>query len=468
LLQTVGAVDHGEDVCDHPRMSRDAWRTTAVAGLGVALVAVTWPLHGLTDLVDPRRPYVAAELVMVVICGLAATLLWRRARRRDVVIVLVVAVVARALLVPAAPTLSDDAYRFVWDGRVQAAGINPYTHVPADRRLVALRDWRVFTRVNRPHTRTLYPPANEVVFLAAHETAGDGIVPWKLTALALEAGAVALLLVLLARARVSRGRVVLYAWHPIAIVEIAGSGHPDPLMVLALLATLLLWDARRRVAAGVALGVAALAKVVPLLAAPFLARRLGGRFLVAAAATCTALYLPYVGAGTHALGSVSSFVDQRFGAGPYTWLLAAGAGRTVALGLLLALLAIGVAWATARPPEDLAGACRLSALLLGGALLASHTVLPWYLLWVLPLLCVAPVPALLWACATAPVLYLAMPPDRILPAGATTAIVWAPTLALLALDASRSWSRRRRSTAAARAPEPESAAAGVPAPGPAG
>ncbi len=447
-------------------MSRDAWRTTAVAVLGVALVALAWPLHGLTDLVDPRAPYVTAALAMVVVCGLAAALLWRRARRRDVVIVLVVAVAARAVLVPAAPTLSDDAYRFVWDGRVQAAGINPYSHVPADRRLVHLRDWRVFTRVNRPHTRTLYPPANEVVFLAAHEVAGDGITPWKLSILALEVAAVALLLVLLARARVSRGRVVLYAWHPLAIVEIAGSAHPDPIMVAALLATLLLWDARRRVAAGVALGVAALAKVVPLLAAPFLARRLGSRFLLAAAAAATALYLPYLGAGTHTLGSVSAFVDQRFGAGPYTWLLAAGVGRTPALALLLVLLAAAVAWAAAQPPRDLVGACRLTALVLGGALLASHTVLPWYLLWVLPLLCVAPVPALLWACATAPVLYLAMPPDRILPAGATTAIVWGPTLALLALDATRSWSRRRRPTGAARVPE--RAAGRVPAPGPAG
>ena len=446
-------------------MSRDAWRTTAVAALGVALVALSWPLHRLTDLVDPHAPYVATELAMVVVCGLAAALLWRRSLRRDVVIVLVVAVVARALLVGGAPTLSDDAYRFVWDGRVEAAGINPYRYVPADRHLAPLRDWQVFTRVNRPHTRTLYPPTDEVAFLAAHEVAGDGMTAWKLSMLALEAAAVALLLVLLARARVSRGRVVLYAWHPIAIVELAGSGHPDPIMLVPLLATLLLWDARRRVAAGVTLGVAALAKVVPILAAPFLARRLGGRFLLAAAATATALYLPYIGAGTHTLGSVSAFVDQRFGAGPYTWLLAAGVGRTLALGVLLMLLAAGVAWAAARPPDDLAGACRLTALLLGGALLASHTVLPWYLLWVLPLLCVAPVPALLWACAAAPLLYLAMPPAPILPAGAATAIVWGPTLALLGLDAIRS-SSRRRSTAAARAPEP--AAGRVPAPGRAG
>jgi hypothetical protein len=173
----------------------------------------------------------------------------------------------------------------------------------------------VFTRVNRPHTHTLYPPADEVTFLSAHAVAGDGMVPWKLSMLTLEAAAVALLLVLLSRARVSGGRVVLYAWHPIAIVEIAGSGHPDPIMLVPLLATLLLWDAHRRVAAGVALGVAALAKFVPLLAAPFLARRLGGRFLLAGAATATALYLPYVGAGTDTLGSVSSFVYQTTGSG---------------------------------------------------------------------------------------------------------------------------------------------------------
>jgi len=92
-------------------------------------------------------------------------------------------------------------------------------------------------------------------------------------------------------------------------------------------------------------------------------------------------------------------------------------------------------------------------------------VLPWYVLWVLPLLCVAPVPALLWASAAAPVLYLAMPPDRIVSSGVATAVVWGPTIALLGLDAIRSWSRRR-STGAVRAPEP--AAGRVPAPGPAG
>jgi hypothetical protein len=423
---------------EHP-----ARRTLALTALGVALFALTYLVHQSADLVVDGVRYAALSAGMLVVCGGAAALLWRRAGRRDVVVVLVVAVACRLLVVADLPTLSDDAYRFVWDGRVQAAGINPYSYAPASPRLRRLRDYRIFTEVNRPFTRTGYPPTNEVAFYAINRVAGEGTTQVKRAFVAIEAVAVALLLLLLARAGMSLGRVALYAWHPLAIFEIAGTGHPEPLLIVLTLAALLAWQRRAPVAAGAALGAAVLTKFTPLLLAPFMLRRLGARFLAAGVVVAGLLFAPYSGAGTAALGSIDAFQRERFGAGPYRWLVDAGLADRPARALLLVALALGVAYSAARPPRDLVAACRYAALLLGGALLASFTVQPWYLLWVLPLMCLAPIGALLWAAGSVSLFYLTIEPYQHLDPSLVSVIVWAPALALLAIGALRGWLRHR-------------------------
>lgn len=347
-------------------------------------------------------------------------------------VVLAVALIARAMLAFDAPTLSDDAYRFVWDGRVQAQGINPFSYAPADPALRDLRDFIIFTRLNRPTTRTGYPPTNQVVFYAVNRVAGEGIWRVRFAFLALEALVVALILVVLRRTRRNPGRIALYAWHPLAISEVASSAHPEPLLVVLVLASLLAWDRGRPLRAGAALGAAVLTKFVPLLIAPFMLRRLGPRMAAAAVLMAAALTAPYAGAGTHVLGSVDAYEYQRFGSGPFRWLTEAGLGPGATRTLLLALLASGVALSALRPPRDLAGACRRTALLLGGAMLASSTAQPWYLLWVLPLLCVAPIPGLLWASATVPLLYLTFGQHRVMSQTLASVIIWAPAIVLLA------------------------------------
>ena len=421
---------------------RQQGRTLALIALGVALLALTYAVHQSTDLVADNVRYVALSAAMLAVCGTATALLWRRARRIDVAVVLAIALWCRLLVVADAPTLSDDAYRFVWDGRVQAAGINPYRHPPASPSLFGLRDYLIFTQVNRPFTRTGYPPTNEGAFYAINRVAGEGTTEVKSGLVVVEAATVAFLLLLLARTGMSLGRVALYAWNPLAIFEIAGTGHPEPLLIVFTLVALLAWDRRASLTAGAALGAAVLTKFVPLLLAPFMLRRLGARFAAALAVVAGLLLLPYLGAGTDALGSVGAFQSERFGAGPHRWLVDAGLADRPAQALLLAVLGLGVAATAGRPPRDLVTACRYSALLLAGAMLASNSVQPWYLLWILPLLCVAPVPGLLWATATVSAFYLAIEPHRV-DQDVISVIVWGPTLALLAVDVLRAWNRQR-------------------------
>lgn len=413
-----------------------------VAVCGVLVIGSAAALDGGRSVAEGRHDVVMATAVMLAGCLGAAWLLWRGATRWQLAIVVLVAVVARGVLAVQTPLVSDDAYRFVWDGRVQHAGINPYRFAPSDPALRGLRDAVVWPRINRPAIRTLYPPTDELAFASANVAGLRTVVAIKVLWLALEALAIGLLIVLLRRCRLPASRAVLYAWHPLALIEIAWSAHPDVLVIVAVLAALLTWDRGRGSIAGAAVAVAVLAKFVPLLLFAPLRRRLGVRGLLAAALTAVVLYAPYVSAGSAVLGSVSSYADGRYGAGPFAWLTAVGVGTSLARGVLLVALAGATVVAAARPPEDLRGAARVCALLLGGALLASHNVRPWYLLWCLPLLCVAPWRGLVWASATVSLLYVTALHGRWLDPLLASAIVWVPTIALLAWELSRRPARR--------------------------
>src|SRR5205814_4269447 len=178
----------------------------------------------------------------------ACALIWRgaAASRRGLLGVIGFALVFRLALVPTQPLLSDDVYRYVWDGRVQAAGINPYRFVPADDALAPLRDAEVYPKINRrDYARTIYPPAAQAFFLVTHVVAGDGVVRMKLAAVAIDMLSIGLLVALLRRRRLDPARVAVYAWHPLVVWEFGHSGHVDALAVMLLVGALYALERRR-------------------------------------------------------------------------------------------------------------------------------------------------------------------------------------------------------------------------------
>ncbi|MFI8966172.1 glycosyltransferase 87 family protein [Streptomyces sp. NPDC053493] len=228
-----------------------------------------------------------------------------------------VAVTATGLL--AAPRTSTDSYRYAWDGRVQAAGLSPYDHAPADRALVPLRDAWLFpdradcvhggdlapladggcTRINRPAVHTIYPPVAEGWFLLV-----DVLSPSDVRHKALQTGAAVLslavtgLLVAVLRRRGDPRQAALWAWCPAVPVEAVNNAHVDVLAVLFAVAALSV-VARRRVTAGVLLGLAIAAKLLPavLLPGAVSGLRRPRTFLAVVVPAVTAVgvaYLPYV------------------------------------------------------------------------------------------------------------------------------------------------------------------------------
>jgi alpha-1,6-mannosyltransferase len=193
--------------------------------------------------------------------------------RRALIAALAIAGVARLLIVVAPPVMSTDLYRYVWDGRVQAAGINPYRYVPADAALAGLRDGgsgasAIYPNINRADTApTIYPPAAQMLFAAVGATASSvWTIKGVMLALDLVTGVLAWRL-LLAAGRPAAW-VLVWALNPLVMREFAGAGHIDAAAGAASAAALLLAAVRRPGWAGVALGVAVSCKLLPAALAP--------------------------------------------------------------------------------------------------------------------------------------------------------------------------------------------------------
>ncbi|HXH88427.1 MAG TPA: glycosyltransferase 87 family protein [Gaiellaceae bacterium] len=361
--------------------------------LGGAVVGVAVVLGLVLDRPDPfARPatLVATIVAALAVYGLAAAVVLRGhpLGRWAFALVLLVAVVARLALAVHPPTLSDDAYRYVWDGRVQAAGINPYRSPPESPALAHLRDDAIYERVNRKFAPTIYPPAAQGFFRAAYAIHPDSIRWTKVALVLVDAVAIMLLGLLLVRFGRPPEHALLYAWHPLAIVEVGHSGHIDVVAVALLLGSLLLVVRGRPLAAGVALAGASLVKFYALVALIPLLARGRARLVGALAVTAVLAYLPFLSVGTRVLGYLPGYLSEEgFESGARFYLLrvlgaespAAVLAYELAAAGILAALALAVWRRVGREPESIA------LLLLAGLALATPAY-PWYALLPLALL----------------------------------------------------------------------------------
>jgi alpha-1,6-mannosyltransferase len=389
--------------------------------------------------------YVVVFGVLMVIYGVAAWCLFKGKLHRPgaegeaLVAILVVAAVLRGVAFFSPEVLSSDAYRYVWDGRVQAAHLNPYRYIPADPALMPLRDTSIYPNINRAdYAHTIYPPTAQLAFLAI-ERIGDGIPAMKLGMLVFDGISIACLVALLRNRGMPATRVLLYAWHPLPIWEFAGAGHLDAIAIALLLLAFLTFARRASTWTGIALAAATLVKYYPVVAAPALYRRWDWRMPVAFVVTVALLYVPYLGVGVDVSGFLSGYVTEeglRDGGG--IWLLSLLKSLpgvpTDSVGLFVPVAAtvmIGLSLWVQFSRKDRKGGE------VGGALLlaSSFTVLvsphyPWYFTWLVPFLCFGLSPAHLWLTGSCALMYLW--PD---PTGVATqsvkSVMYVPFLLLL-------------------------------------
>lgn len=331
--------------------------------------------------------------------------MWKGSTRL-VSIIILFAVLFRALLLPVDPTvLSQDMYRYIWDGRVQQNGINPYRYPPAADELKNQRDDHIYPHINRKSYPTLYPAGAQLFFRLFHMTVGDSVTGYKALMTLFDVLTLFVLLALLRIYRYEAWRLLIYAWNPLVIFEIAYSGHLEGLTVFWMVLAFYLNATDKKASGAVALAVSSAVKLYPALLLPVLLNR-GQRFkgCLAFAITIALLYLPFLGAGGKVLGFLPTYLQnpyESFNLG-LKWvmmqLLPQIHYSVWSMVFLFGLMAAGVFifFKDKHPNMTIRYAFILMGLLI---ILMPASLHPWYVIILIPFLCFYPVIAwLLFSC----------------------------------------------------------------------
>ena len=387
-------------------------------------------------------------------------------------IIIIFAGCFRAQLVNKRPYLSTDTYRYIWDGRVQAAGINPYRYVPSAPELAHLREEKIYPNINRgDYAPTPYPPVAQAIYLGVYLAHPLSITAFRIAMSLFDMITLLSIMLVLARAGLNPARAIIFAWHPLVIWEGEHSGHVESAFIAFLALAFLARVYKKPVLTGVMIGLAAMVKFYPGLLLPALmfsndddgvkpaeAHRKPGwvkrlitiifsppniKLLVAFVATVIASYLPYLSVGKGVFGYLPhEFEEEGYTDDGTRYFLFSLIRKVVPLPTTvfiavaaLALLAAGLWWIM-RTKRDGVDIARGAVALIGLYLLLTTPRYPWYYAWIIPFLCFVPRAGWLYLTGATILLYLLWYTPEVYPhlpvwLGAS---VYGPALALLVWD----------------------------------
>jgi hypothetical protein len=356
-----------------------AWRVYALGTILFVALSVC-----SRNFVDRGGPYFMASLTLAGIVYLLAVrelFLTPQFPRRVVVIGLVLAAVwhVEFLRVPAG--VDDDIHRYVWDGRLQRLGYNPYLVIPSDPAVKGLHTDET-RNLNNPDLPGLYPPAAQIFFRAV-TAVQESTFAMKVAFVICDLLIALVLLDLLRSSGRGAHLVLAFAWNPLLAIEVAGSGHIDIFGTLLLVISAAALGRRWRGTAAVALGMAIAVKFLPIVLFPLYWKRVRIRDAALAGVVVGLLYVPFLNHGGIPMGSLAAFVQGFRFNGPVfaalTQVVPAGlvAGLAVLVGLVTAV------WLRSKRSEWVPESFVWP---MAASLLCAPVVFPWYLLWLLPFL----------------------------------------------------------------------------------
>jgi alpha-1,6-mannosyltransferase len=304
------------------------------------------------------------------------------------------------LLMP--PGSDDDVHRYVWDGRVQRLGYNPYIVVPSDPALGGLHTPETRT-LNNPDVPSPYP-AGAQLFFRAVTAIHESIFALKVAFVVCDLAIVLVLLDVLRCSRLGAHWVLAYAWNPLLATEVAGSGHIDIVGALLLLVSAAALGRRWRAVAALAFGLAVAVKLFPIVLLPLYWRRVRMRDGALAAVVVGLLYVPFFNHGRIPIGSLGTYLQSfRFNDPVFATL------ERVAAPQLVVGLAVLVGFLTAIWLRSKAQVWSSDAFAwpMAASLLCAPVVYPWYLLWLLPFLrSASTLPIIIWTVSIIPTYYV--------------------------------------------------------------
>ena len=302
-------------------------------------------------------------------------------RRRVVVIGLVLAALWHIEFLRLPAGADDDIHRYVWDGRLQRLGYNPYIVIPSDPAVRGLHTPET-QNLNNPDLPSLYPPGAELVFRAV-TAIQESTFALKVAFVICDFGIALALLDLLRSSGRGEHLVLAFAWNPLLAIEVAGSGHIDIVGALMLLVSFAAVVRRRRTLAAVAFGLAVAVKFLPLVLLPLYWKRVRIRDAALAAVVVALLYVPFLHRGRIPIGSLGTYVETFRFNGPVFAALDRLAPPQLLAGLAVLVGLVTAIWLR-RKTSGLSP--NTFAWPMAASLFCAPAVFPWYLLWLLPFL----------------------------------------------------------------------------------
>ena len=301
--------------------------------------------------------------------------------RRVVVIGLLLAAVWHIEFLRVPSGADDDIHRYVWDGRLQRLGYNPYLVVPGNPSVKGLHTAETRT-LNNPDLPSPYPPGAQIFFRAVtaiHESTFALKVAFVICDFA-----IAFVLVdVLRRSRQGVHLVLVYAWSPLLAVEVAGSGHIDIVGALLLVVSAAALGRRWRATAAVALGLAVAVRLLPIVLLPLYWKRVRVRDAALAAAVVGLLYVPFLNHGRIPIGSLGTYLQSFRFNGPVFAALDRVAPPQLLAGLAVLVGLVTATWLRSASPE---WSPNTLAWPMAASLLCAPVVFPWYPVLLLPFL----------------------------------------------------------------------------------
>ena len=322
--------------------------------------------------------------------------------RRLIFIGLLLAVLWQIPFLVMAPGSDDDIHRYLWDGRVQRFGYNPYVVVPGDPAFAGLHTPETRT-LNNPDVPSPYPAGAQLFFrgvTAIHES----IFALKLAFVFCGLAIAVVLLDILRSTGEGAHWVLAYAWNPLLATEVAGSGHIDIVGVLLLVVSVAALGRRWRTIAALAFGLAVAVKLLPIVLLPLYWKRVRVRDAALSAVVVGLLYIPFFNHGRIPIGSLGTFVQRfRFNDPVFATLERVVSpqlvvGVAVLVGILIAF------WLRRKTSASISDAF---AWPMAATLLCAPVVYPWYLFWLLPFVrSASTVPLMMWTVSIIPTYYV--------------------------------------------------------------
>ncbi len=327
-------------------------------------------------------------------------------------------VLFRIVLIPSEPFLSDDIYRYLWDGKIIASGINPYKFAPVDIQLLQFRDQIIYPFINFPEIATSYPPVSQFMFLI-NQWLGGSVFSWKILLLFVEIILFLVIFRMVQHFNLNKFRILIYFYNPLLIIETYSSGHLEITGVLFFWIAVYLFYKRYDWKSIIFFAMSIMTKFIPLVSGiPFLLNKFFRKSALLMV-ICSILLLPFMFSGILPLPGLFSYINRwEFNSGlyrlvisimnlldikEYQWMDVNFSGhletfyfsyaffyKIFAAVILVAVFFDQMNKLRATSSFRSINFIQRGFILTAGFLLLMPTLHPWYLIWIIPFLVFIP------------------------------------------------------------------------------